>query len=605
VVNPNDELEKRLRSIRSASSLNVAPSESTKTSVLRNAQLGLRDYGIESIRKAPSLSEKIAQIASGTPQPSKNPAIGAALLPLKALGAAGRVFSTPLYGVASGVREIVDAIDNNPDTKASMSDFTEQMFSKDYGFGTAFPMKGNKGRALALIADLGLDPINWATFGGTILPKVALKGVAEVAGKEGAEILVRDVLGKYVGGRQGAEALAVIVEKELRTANLVEGAAKLSDREIGDIVGRVYSRNWSAIPEEIAKKYSINPPGIYYAGSRFRVPGSKIVGEFGQRGLIGGRLWFVNTKVGQKIARAFMPGRTAEVAASMMGKVNVRQLRTELRAGRLTGEEAAAAVAALGVDQMGRMARSVVKSKATEILKPFVVGEKMATFAHSVSRLMEQGAEELAKSAPAAERELAQEMTGIMKKFYGEIESVMKTIDPDFQIGTIESYFPHVLSEQAQAAANNLANPRSELIRQYAKFKGHDISGSFKSRTIKAGQGFLEDLGGPRAEDGGLLPNQVTVIELNKITQKLLGFPMFETDARKVLLRYADHYASAMGDAAMMREMLSKPYLMDTIKKVNGIDVDVLNAHKKDVGNLNFQKGNNWKTIFQVVADNY
>ena len=62
-----------------------------------------------------------------------------------------------------------------------------------------------------------------------------------------------------------------------------------------------------------------------------------------------------------------MPGRTAEVAASMMGKVNVRQLRTELRAGRLTGEEAAAAVAALGVDQMGRMARGVVKSKATEI----------------------------------------------------------------------------------------------------------------------------------------------------------------------------------------------------------------------------------------------
>jgi hypothetical protein len=608
VVNPNDELEKRLRSIRSASSLNVAPSESTKTSVLRNAQLGLRDYGIESIRKAPSLSEKIAQIASGTPQPSKNPAIGAALLPLKALSAAGRVFSTPLYGVASGVREIVDAIDNNPDTKASMSDFTEQMFSKDYGFGTAFPMKGNKGRALALIADLGLDPINWATFGGTILPKVALKGVAEVAGKEGAEILVRDVLGKYVGGRQGAEALAVIVEKELRTANLVEGAAKLSDREIGDIVGRVYSRNWSAIPEEIAKKYSINPPGIYYAGSRFRVPGSKIVGEFGQRGLIGGRLWFVNTKVGQKIARAFMPGRTAEVAASMMGKVNVRQLRTELRAGRLTGEEAAAAVAALGVDQMGRMARSVVKSKATEILKPFVVGTKMATFAHSVSRLMEQGAEELAKSAPAAERELAQEMTGIMKKFYGEIESVMKTIDTDFQIGTIESYFPHVLSEQAQAAANNLANPRSELIRQYAKFKGHDISGSFKSRTIKAGQGFLEDLGGPRAEDGGLLPNQVTVIELNKITQKLLGFPMFETDARKVLLRYADHYASAMGDAAMMREMLSKPYLMDTIKKVNGIDVDVLNAHKKDVGNLISKKlasGERLSAMLKKTTEDY
>ena len=604
MASANEELEQRLRNIRSASSLNVAPSESTQTSVLRNAQLGLRDYGIDSIRKAPSLSEKIAQIASGAPQPSKNPAISAALLPLKALGTAGRVLSTPLYGVISGIRETVDALDNDAKTKASMSDFTKQMFSKDFGFGTAFPMKGNFGRAVALAVDLGVDPINWATFGGTILPKVALKGVAGVAGKEGAEILVRDVLGKNVGGRQGAEALAVIVEKELRTANLVEGAAKLSDREIGDIVGRVYSRNWSAVPEEIAKKYSLNPAGIYYAGSRFRVPGSKIVGEFGQRGLIGGRLWFVNTKVGQKIARAFMPGRTAEVAASMMGKVNVRQLRTELRAGRLTGEEAAAAVAALGVDQMGRMARGVVKSKATEILKPFVVGEKMAMFAHSVSRLMEKGGEELAKSAPAGERELAQEMTGIMKKFYGEIESVMKTIDPDFEIGNIDSYFPHVLSEQSQAAANNLANPRSELIRQYAKFKGHDISGSFKSRTIKAGQGFLEELGGPKE----LLPEQVTVIELNKISQKLLGFPMFETDARKVLLRYADHYASAMGDAAMMREMMSKPYLMDTIKKVNGIDVDVLNAHKKDVASLISKKvstGKQFSRLLQTTIEKY
>lgn len=604
MASANDELEQRLRNIRSASSLNVAPSESTQTSVLRNAQLGLRDYGIDSIRKAPSLSEKIAQIASGAPRPSKNPAISAALLPLKALGAAGRVFSTPLYGVISGIRETVDALDNDAKTKASMSDFTKQMFSEDFGFGTAFPMKGNVGRAIALAVDLGADPVNWATLGGTILPKVALKGVAKVAGEESAEILVREVLGKNVGGRQGAEALAVIVEKELRTANLVEGAAKLSDREIGDIVGRVYSRNWSAVPEEIAKKYSLNPAGIYYAGSRFRVPGSKIVGEFGQRGLIGGRLWFVNTKVGQKIARAFMPGRTAEVAASMMGKVNVRQLRTELRAGRLTGEEAAAAVAALGVDQMGRMARGVVKSKATEILKPFVVGEKMATFAHSVSRLMEKGGEELAKSAPAGERELAQEMTGIMKKFYGEIESVMKTIDPDFEIGNIDSYFPHVLSEQSQAAANNLANPRSELIRQYAKFKGHDISGSFKSRTIKAGQGFLEELGGPKE----LLPEQVTVIELNKISQKLLGFPMFETDARKVLLRYADHYASAMGDAAMMREMLSKPYLMDTIKKVNGIDVDVLNAHKKDVASLISKKastGKQFSRLLQTTTEKY
>lgn len=604
MASANDELEQRLRNIRSASSLNVAPSESTQTSVLRNAQLGLRDYGIESIRKAPSLSEKIAQIASGAPQPSKNPAISALLMPFKGLAAAGRVAQTPLYGVISGIRETVDALDNDAKTKASMSDFTKQMFSEDFGFGTAFPMKGNFGRAIALGVDLGADPVNWATLGGTILPKVALKGVAEVAGKEGAEILVREVLGKNVGGRVGAEALAVVVEKELRTANLVEGAAKLSDREIGDIVGRVYSRNWSAIPEEIAKKYSINPPGIYYAGSRFRVPGSKIVGEFAQRGLIGGRLWFVNTKVGKKIARAFMPGRTAEVAASMMGKVNVRQLRTELRAGRLTGEEAAAAVAALGVDQMGRIARGVVKSKATEILKPFVVGEKMATFAHSVSRLMEQGGEELAKSAPAGERELAQEMTGIMKKFYGEIESVMKTIDPDFEIGIIDSYFPHVLSEQSQAAANNLANPRSELIRQYAKFKGHDISGSFKSRTIKAGQPFLEELGGP-AE---LLPNQVTVIELNKISQKLLGFPMFETDARKVLLRYADHYASAMGDAAMMREMLSKPYLMDTIKKVNGIDVDVLNAHKKDVESLISKKistGKQFSNLLKTTTEKY
>ena len=75
---------------------------------------------------------------------------------------------TPRRAVISVAREWVDLIDFDTTNDASFSDWYNQVKDPSYGFGTAFPMKGGIGRVAGFIGDVALDPLTYATFGGTI-----------------------------------------------------------------------------------------------------------------------------------------------------------------------------------------------------------------------------------------------------------------------------------------------------------------------------------------------------------------------------------------------------------------------------------------------------
>lgn len=78
------------------------------------------------------------------------------------------IIDTPRRAVISGVRELVDAIDSDPTTRASFSDFREQAGDPTYGFGTAFPdPTGNSwiNRAIGFAGDVALDPLTYLTLG--------------------------------------------------------------------------------------------------------------------------------------------------------------------------------------------------------------------------------------------------------------------------------------------------------------------------------------------------------------------------------------------------------------------------------------------------------
>ena len=78
------------------------------------------------------------------------------------------IIDTPRRAIISGIRELRDATDNNPDTQASFSDFFDQAGDPTYGFGTAFPdPTGIKwlDRAIGFVGDVGLDPLTYLTLG--------------------------------------------------------------------------------------------------------------------------------------------------------------------------------------------------------------------------------------------------------------------------------------------------------------------------------------------------------------------------------------------------------------------------------------------------------
>lgn len=78
------------------------------------------------------------------------------------------IIDTPRRAIISGVREFVDAVDSNPDTQASFSDFREQAGDPTYGFGTAFADPTGSSwlnRAIGFAGDVALDPLTYVTLG--------------------------------------------------------------------------------------------------------------------------------------------------------------------------------------------------------------------------------------------------------------------------------------------------------------------------------------------------------------------------------------------------------------------------------------------------------
>ena len=86
---------------------------------------------------------------SSKPKPS---ALKNLLLPLQ-------ILDTPRRAVISGLREIVDVMDTDPNTNASFGDWWGQTKDFDYGTGKAFPMKGWGGRSLGFVGDVAFDPL--------------------------------------------------------------------------------------------------------------------------------------------------------------------------------------------------------------------------------------------------------------------------------------------------------------------------------------------------------------------------------------------------------------------------------------------------------------
>lgn len=570
-MNPDD-LLKSLKQIQKG----VRPSPVAKTTTTTSPS-GWKTPTLKS-----GATKAVGDVATTTASTEPSGLKGAALkVAAKTVGTVLKpliVLDTPRRAVISGIRETVDALDSDPNTTASWNDFKKQTSDPVYGFGTAFPMKGWAGRAIGFVGDVALDPITYATLGGAVPAKAVVKGAYTAAGKE---LTTRAALGgiKNVTGRQGRAALAKLSKERLQT--LVVNGKKLTQGEINGIVKDVAARGKSAMPGFLKDDIGIKGPGIYYFGSRVKVPGSGVVGDLLERGLTSTRLALVSNKFkaspGQYVQRLFTPDGTFQ--AIPVEPNTIRNFRIGLANGTLSPEQASMATEVLAAADIERLAIADATEKATQGTMDIVGDPKAERFKTSFHNEIERGT-----PPPLGDERypLYQKIKNFFDTYGNDIEMDAISTDPDFPFRSRENYFPHMESDQAikdrlqmgdEAFDRQLGIERTISERQ-------KLGSSFRQRRFKAGDIFF----GHRLKEEDLFIDRMNQMarnpgdELNPFTKekfKAINYDYYETDVVRVVEKYARQYANTKGYFAFVNYLKQNgPDFMQQLSRVVPFEPD-------------------------------
>lgn len=566
VMNPDD-LLKSLKQIQKG----VRPSPVVKTTTTTTP----------SGWKTPTI-KAVGDVATTTASTGPSGLKGAALkVAAKTVGTVLKpliVLDTPRRAVISGIRETVDALDSDPNTTASWNDFKKQTMDASYGFGTAFPMKGWAGRAIGFIGDVALDPITYATLGGAVPAKAVLKGTLTAAGKP---MLTREALGgiKNITGRQGRAALAKLSKDRLQT--LVVNGKKLTQSEINGIVKDVAARGKSAMPGFLRDDIGIRGPGIYYFGSRVKVPGSGVVGDLLERGLTSTRLALVSNKFktnpGQYVQKLFTPDGTFQ--AIPVEPNTIRNFRIGLANGTLSPEQASMATEVLAGADFERLAISQATENATQGTMDIVGDPKAQRFKTSFHNEIERG------TPPQLGDErypLYQKIKNFFDTYADDVEMDAIELDPDFPFRKKENYFPHMESDEALKDRLQMGDEAfdKQLGIERVMSERQKLGSSFRQRRFKAGDIFFghrlkeEDLFIDRMNEMARKPGD----ELNPFTKekfKPINYDYYETDVVRVVEKYARQYANTKGYFAFVRYLKQNgPDFMAQLSRVVPFEPD-------------------------------
>ena len=481
------------------------------------------------------------------------------------------IVDTPRRAIVSGVRELVDVLDSDIKTNASWSDWYKQAKDPTYGVGTAFPMKGWMGRIVGFVGDVALDPLTYATFGGTIAKKSVTSG-----GK-----LTREAIGvRNVTGRTGREALASYANKrliKLRELGVTrEGGQLIDDAFISQVTKDVASRGKSRLPGFLATDIGIKSPGIYYFGSRIKVPGSGLLGDFIERGLVSTRLGLVSPKFGlnplAKLHRAVTPDMKFQLSHVEAGAI--RAYRVGLANGTLSPKEAEQGLIVLRGADVQRGDTTKAKEAFQQIVRPSVSDARLKPHKNTIHRLMEGVAtpEDVRLAATDGRQQLADNLSTAMLDIYKKVVTRMRMVHPKYPIGKTENYFPYMLSDSAMLwdettgweSSIPLGTESPRGLNSVSLDGRHRKASSFRRRRTEEGDWFWGHILEKKDMDVDSLnrlarnPGDVPAPENTPIVfQRALDFDLFETDIEQVMAKYIYHASQEYGTAGFMSTVLA------------------------------------------------
>jgi hypothetical protein len=566
----------------------------------RAAQQGLNTYARNQGMKYPNVLDEIQSAAAGQVKPSgalgalahvlDNPIAKVVLKPLE-------ILDTGRRAVISTVREVVDVLDNDANTKASLTDWFSQTKDPTYGFGTAFPVEGNWGRALGLFGDLALDPINWLTLGASIPETLALRA-GEGALMRGAALAAEEIaaMGPEAVARMAAEEVArsVASKEGVKLAKLLgrrqsgrgfaTNLAKLADGmgASAELVQDIALRGRTALGRteegiQLAKRIGLPDSGLYVIGTKVKVPFTGPVAEMLERGIVRSRIGITGSRAGEWFAENFTTKGTSAAR-------NMQPLRRGLRTGKLVvdgklqrmdAELARYAVRMETMDNAARALENIMMDTYAKRVAPFLeqadikaAGPELYKFLDT-PKFKEDGitlnwAREMTPTEETAYNKVKQ----LFKDFHTEVEAKYQLVDQGFTLNAQENYLPHMMTDEARDWLNSLTTARAEEIRQYLKLNMTDPASSFKSRGLIEGANFFgKELTKDDVLGGVERLNQIA----NQATDGFAG-KFFETDIDKIMTKYGQHYAQQFGTAEFMRlavegGVLAEAKQMGTVSK--------------------------------------
>jgi hypothetical protein len=510
----------------------------------------------------------------------------------EAVGTAGKILKPIFKGIGiidaprrlviSGVREIVDVLDSDPDTNASFSDFLKQSRDITYGFGTAFPVK-NKwgGRILGFIGDVALDPWTYATLGGAVPAKATMTAImkgGKVISKGGK---TRELLGgvKYVHGREGRLALANLARSRME-AMAEAGIKTFSKDDIGKVFRDVSSEGKKKLPGYVRDDLGIRGPGIYYFGSRVKLPGSGAIGGKIEDLITGARLGLVKNAGGRSVMNYVTPDGTFQ--AAYIDNQSVLRDRVNLASGTLengdlmTPQQALDAGVRLRMHQAQRTMTAKNKEYVTQQVVRVVNDPDMEANRLSLTSVLEtEGAIE---SADDIVRPLAQKVRNFLD---GRFEDVRRNASEVSEAHGSKfkrrpNYVPHMESDDALVDRLKMGEEAWKTRTGGAAIDdSHRFASPYRRRSLEEGDNFF----GHRIE-----ARPYTIDELNDMAKnpgsllnpetkqpfEALTYNFYENDMVKILRKYSDHFAQQQGHNA---------YLL-TAKREGG---DFFRIIKKDI----------------------
>ena len=564
--------------------------------------------------------EDVNDLASGKSLASKGlGALGAVLnfAPVKAALFPFLALDPGRRGVISASREFVDKIDTDPTTKASWDDWLKQTKDPLYGGGTAFPTPGWGGRFKGLAIDLVADPVNWATFGSAVpatatlrVASSATQAITKQSGAAAVRAIEKDVARTSLRGALGAKPrvltrvfgkykpvrintletrvnLAGIVRGQMEGINLLSNAELLAinaTKKAGeqlikrtkaemDLIEKAIIKSGKArdvIPVDIARDIGIPKSGIYYAGSRIKVPFSGGVAKVLENTL--------------SATRSAIQGsnrvRLANITSKMITQpvdapVNVKELKKSLLTGRnattkelLTPEQISRARITLQDATESRVARNQALEVYNNVVRsqiennPALVEHK--DFIYKIidkSDALRAAAE---STATPGQKAAVAAFEKVLDDAWDQIVARMKSIDPDFKANKVKNYFPHQMTQNALDYVDNVNNNFVAELRAFIKNDVSNPTSAFNTRALVEGKPFF----GHILTKDDLAQGIDRLNELARLPSNgFKGGNFFETDAIKVLQRYGQSYAGEFSTAHFLERQFQNGMLAHLVSK--------------------------------------